>query len=161
MTTLKVKDVFELRNALLQLDGTDKEVPVQGQLGQPGQLKVVKKPYKFVGKVRLKIARNLNALNEAAERSEGKRDEINMAHKKVIEEIKCTLQTTPGLDVARVQGAAIADYQKKFGEVMKEEVPVDLQSITEDELNLDANDIPHQALAEVLKWLVDYKPNEL
>jgi hypothetical protein len=131
---LTYKSVLNLRGALTTLDGLDKSVEVRGQA------QLIKKPFKFAGKTRLKIARNLRATEAAFE-------DYDAARVGLVREI------SDGADQVRAE--KIPEFSKKLADLLAEETDVALAPLTEAELNLDDNEIPHGALAMLLEFLME------
>jgi hypothetical protein len=131
---LTYKSVLNLRGALTTLDGLDKSVEVRGQA------QLIKKPFKFAGKTRLKIARNLRATEAAFE-------DYDAARVGLVREI------SDGAD--QVPAEKIPEFSKKLADLLAEETDVVLAPLTEAELNLDDNEIPHGALAMLLEFLME------
>jgi hypothetical protein len=131
---LTYKSVLNLRGALTTLDGLDKSVEVRGQA------QLIKKPFKFAGKTRLKIARNLRATEAAFE-------DYDAARVGLVREI------SDGAD--QVPAEKIPEFSKKLADLLAEETDVALAPLTEAELNLDDNEIPHGALAMLLEFLME------
>jgi len=131
---LTYKEILTLRAALLSLDGLDKSVEIKGVA------QIIKKPFKFAGKTRLKIARNLRACEAGFE-------DYDAARVGLVREI-----SDGGDEVAPEK---VGEFSRKLGELLAEEVEATLTPLTEIELNLDDNEIPHGALAVLLQYLVE------
>jgi hypothetical protein len=123
---LTYKSVLNLRGALTTLDGLDKSVEVRGQA------QLIKKPFK--------IARNLRATAAAFE-------DYDAARVGLVREI------SDGAD--QVPAEKIPEFSKKLADLLAEETDVALAPLTEAELNLDDNEIPHGALAMLLEFLME------
>jgi len=136
---LTYKNILILRAALSALDGRDKAVEVKGETH------LVRKPFKFAGKTRLKIARNLRAVEAAFEDYDAAR-------------IGLVRELADGGD--RVPDEKVAAFNLRHEELLKEETEVALTSLSESDLNLDDNDIPHGALAVILDHLMGEAKSE-
>lgn len=130
---LTYKNVVILRHALQSLDGREKSVEAKGQT------QVILKPFKFSGKARLKIARNLRAVETAFE-------EYDTARIGLVREL------AGGED--KVPDAKLPEFNRCHEELLRETTDVSLTPLTDAELNLDDNDIPHGALAVLLEHLL-------
>lgn len=132
---LPYKSVVTLRAALNALEGRDKTVEIKGQT------QVIVKPFKFSGKARLKIARNLRAIEPAFQ-------EYDTARIGLVREL------ADGED--RVPDVRLAEFNRRHEELLNEAAAeeVALTKLDEIELNLDDNDIPHGALAVLLEHLL-------
>jgi len=134
---LTTKKILNLRAALLALDGLDKAVEVNGKTA------LIKKPFKLAGKTRLKIARNLRELESPATDY----DEARIA---LVREL-----SGGGDDVPADQRA---EFFTQINPMLAAEHEVGLAAFAEDEFNLEANEIPHGALALLLEHLVATAP---
>jgi hypothetical protein len=122
---LKGDEVIELNRGLAELDGAFKVV-TDPRTGKDEKVPVA---YEFSGKVRFAIARNLTAIKPVI-------DSLAKTKQAIGEEIA-------GKGVIEVKGeAAVAAFNRKWGDALKEPVTVDLQRLTESDLNLDRNQIP-------------------
>lgn len=130
---LTYKSILQLRAALAALDGLDHAVDVRGQT------QLIKKPFKFSGRARLKIARNLRAVAAAFE-------DYDAARVGLVREV------AGGAD--QVPAEKVPEFTKRLQELLNDECEVALTPLTEPELNLDDNEIPHGALAVLLEYVV-------
>jgi hypothetical protein len=131
---LNYKSILQLRAALAALDGLDQAVEVRGQA------QIIKQPFKYSGRTRLKIARNLRAVEAAFE-------DYDAARVGLVREI------AGGAD--QVPAGKVPEFTKRLQDLLNEECEVALTPLTEPELNLDDNEIPHGALAVLLEYVVD------
>jgi len=129
---LTYKNTLLLRQALNALEGRDKAIEVKGETH------LVRKPFKFAGKTRLKIARNLRACEAAFE-------DYDAARVGLVREL------ADGGD--RVPEDKVAAFNNRHEELLQEPAEVALTPLAEEDLNLDDNDIPHGALAVLLAHL--------
>jgi hypothetical protein len=136
---LSYKNVLVLRNALNSLEG--REQAVEAKDGTH----LVRRPFKFAGKTRLKIARDLRAC-------EGAFEEYDAARVGLVRELAGGGEKVPE--------GKLAEFTQRHEELLKEEAEVALAPLTEAELNLDDNDVPHWALAVLLEHLVSTNPRE-
>lgn len=133
---LTYKNITLVRAALNALEGREKIAE------DKGQGRVVVKPYKFSGKTRLKIARNLRAVESAFQEYDAAR-------------IGLVRELAEGED--KVPEARLAEFNRRHEELLNEE-PAEAPAfvkLEEGELNLDDNDIPHGALAVLLEFLLN------
>jgi hypothetical protein len=133
---LTYQNILILRAALLALDGLDQPVEVRGQL------QLVKKPFTFSGRARLKIARNLRAVEAAFQDYDAAR-------------IGLVRELAGGAD--QVPDALLAKFHALHADLLQEHVDVSLTPLIEDELNLDDNQIPHSVLSILLQHLLETK----
>jgi hypothetical protein len=131
---LTYKSILQLRAALATLDGLEKSVEVRGHA------QLIKKPFKFAGKTRLKIARNLRVVEAAF-------DDYDAARVGLVRELSDGGEQVPP--------EKIAGFTQRLGELLAEETDVALRPLAETELNLDDNEISHTTLAVLLEHLVD------
>ncbi|HVU38086.1 MAG TPA: hypothetical protein VHC95_07105 [Opitutales bacterium] len=131
---LPYKKIILIRAALNALDGREKTVEVKGQTS------VIVKPFKFSGKTRLKIARNLRAV-------EGAFQDYDTARIGLVRE-----NAKPEED--RVADDKLAQFNKQHEELLESTAEVTLDPLAEGDLNLDDNEIPHGALAVLLEFLI-------
>ena len=131
---LSNKQILQLRAALLALDGIDKAVEVKGQ----DKPVLIRKPFSFSGKTRLKIARNLRAIETAFE-------DYDAARIGLVREYSD--------DGRQVSPENLPEFTRKIEELLDEAEDIALTPLDEDELNLDDNDIPHAALAVLIGCL--------
>ena len=130
---LTYQNVLILRAALLTLDGLDQPVEVRGQL------QLVKKPFTFSGRCRLKIARNLRAVEAAFQDYDAAR-------------IGLVRELADGAD--QVPDGLLPKFHALHADLLQEQADVPLTPLADDELNLDDNQIPHGVLAILLQYLI-------
>jgi hypothetical protein len=131
---LTYKEILTLRAALLSLDGLDQSVEVKGGA------QIIKKPFKFAGATRLKIARNLRAAEAAFE-------DYDAARVGLVREISDGGEQVPE--------AKVGEFSRRLADLLQEEVEAPVAPFAEDELNLDDNEIPHGALAVLLGYVAE------
>ena len=136
---LTYKSILNLRAALVALEGVDKSVEVKGQT------QLIRKPFKFGGKTRLKIARNLRAAEAAFE-------DYDAARVGLVREV------SEGGD--EVPKEKLTEFSHKLTELLAEEIEAALAPLNEEELNLNDNEIPHAALAVLLEYLMTPEQGE-
>ncbi len=130
---INYQNVLTLRAALTALDGIDQPVEVRGQL------QLVKKPFTFSGRCRLKIARNLRAVEEAFR-------DYDAARIGLVRELASGAEKVPDELLPR--------FHALHFDLLQEDIDVPLTPLTEDELSLDDNQIPHSVLAVLLQFLI-------
>jgi hypothetical protein len=130
---ISYQNILMLRAALLALDGLEQPVEVRGQL------QLVKKPFTFSGRARLKIARNLRAVEAAFQ-------DYDTARIGLVRELACGADQVPNELLPR--------FHALHADLLQEQADVPLIPLAEDELNLDDNQIPHGALAVFLQYLM-------
>lgn len=125
--TLKIKDITSLYGALSSLDGEQKVVE-----GAEGALsKIVIVPYKFGGKARWAIVKNLGILKRYV-------DDFGKSRDALINE----LSSGAGL-IQEDDHQTIAKLNQGLTEILETEQEVSgLLKLSEDSLNLDQNQIP-------------------
>ena len=135
---LAVRTLIEINAALSSLDGTP--TVVKSEDGKTDKVIVV--PYKFNGKNRWNIAKNLNVLKTTSEN-------LTKARDAVINEVSGGSGKIDPNDEA-----AIKVFNEKFTEVLDaEESTKGLLAISLEGLNLDENQIP-TAILSVLEPIV-------
>jgi hypothetical protein len=130
---INYQNVLTLRAALQALDGIDQPVEVRGQL------QLVKKPFTFSGRCRLKIARNLRAVEDAFQ-------DYDAARIGLVRELANGAEKVPDELLPR--------FHTLHFDLLQEDIDVPLTQLTAEELNLDDNQIPHGALAIILQYLI-------
>jgi hypothetical protein len=139
--TRKGSEILDLDRGLAGLDGAFKVV-TDPRTGKDEKVPVA---YEFTGKVRFAIARNLTAIKPAIEA-------LAKAKQAIGEEIG-------GKGATDIKGdAAIAAFNKKWNEVLNEPVTVDLQRLTESDLNLEKNQIPGTTINALAPIIVELAP---
>ena len=123
-----------LRAALPALDGLDKAVDVNGKTT------LVKKPFKFSGKTRLKIARNLRACEQVFL-------DYDAARTGLVRELADGGESVPTEKLSQFHGQHAA--------LLQEPQEVALTPLREEDLNLDDNEIPHVVVAVMLAHLIE------
>jgi hypothetical protein len=134
---LTTAQCLQLRLALLALDGLDTVHDVNGRAV------ATKKPFKLTGKVRMRLGRNLRAVEAVAQ-------EFDAARTAKIRELSGGGETVP----ADKQAQFRADHDA----MLNEEHEVALTPIPEDDLNLDENAIAHAALAVLDQFVISPDP---
>jgi len=134
---LTTKKIINLRAALLALDGLDKAVEVNGKTA------LIKKPFKLAGRTRLKIARGLRELEPIA-------TDYDEARVALVRELSGGGDDVP----AELR----AEFFAQINPMLAVEHELRLPAFTDDEFNLEANEIPHGALALLLEHLVAAMP---
>ncbi len=133
------RNILILRAALHALEGREKAIETKGQM------QVIVKPFKFSGRTRLKIARNLRAVDAAFA-------DYDAARVGLVREL-----AAEGED--KVAEGKLAEFSHRHEELLKEKSDVVLTPLVESDLNLDDNDIPHGALAALLDHLIGELPS--
>jgi hypothetical protein len=133
---LTYQNILILRAALLVLDGLDQPVEIRGQV------QLIKKPFTFSGRTRLKIARNLRAVETTFQDYDAAR-------------IGLVRELAAGAD--QVPNELLSRFHALHADLLQEQAEVSLAMLSEDELNLDDNQIPHGALAVLLQYLLEKK----
>lgn len=129
---LAVRTLLEISSALSSLDGTPTSVKSEDGKSE----KIILVPYKFNGKNRWNIAKNLNVLKGVSEN-------LTKARDAVINELS---NGSGKIDPA--DEATIKAFNEKFAEVLDaEESTKGLLAISLAGLNLDENQIPASILA--------------
>jgi hypothetical protein len=134
MNTIKItiQETLALRGAFLALDGID----LQSQSN--GQPVTVRQNFKFPAQgVRRKIVRNLRLL-------ETEYKDFLAARDALIREVSGGEQ---------VQAAQLGEFNKRMAALLNETVDLNLEPLSEDELNLDENEIPSTTAALILATL--------
>ena len=130
---LTYQSVITLRAELLALDGLEQAVEIRGQH------QLIKKPFKFSGKTRLKIARNLRAMEAAFH-------DYDAARMGLVREL------AGGED--QVPEALLPRFHGLHYDLLNEKVSVESTPLEEAELNLDENEIPSRIVAVILEFLI-------
>ncbi len=130
---LTYKNAIILRGALDALEGREKTLDAKGQT------QVIVKPFKFSGKTRLKIARNLRACETAFA-------DYDAARVGLVRELAGGGEKVPA--------EKLAIFNQRHEELLNEVAEVALTPLEEAELNLDDNEISHAALAVFVEYLL-------
>jgi hypothetical protein len=129
---LKTQNMLNLRLALLALDGLTRAVEVNGKT------ELVKKPFKLSGTVRKKIARNLRVLQPLY-------DDYDHARVALIRELADGGESVPE--------EKMPQFNVQHEAMLAEIEDITLTPLSDDDLNLEQNEIPHLAVAIMLEHL--------
>jgi hypothetical protein len=131
---ITTQSALTLRAALPALDGLDKAVEVNGKTA------LVKKPFKFSGKTRLKIARNLRACEQVFL-------DYDAARAGLVRELADGGESVPA--------EKLSQFHQQHAALLQEPQEVALTPLREEDLNLDDNEIPHAVVAVILTHLIE------
>lgn len=126
---LKITKIKELQTALLKLDGVERVVKIDDKD------KIVKEPFKFSGKVRWNIAKNVGVLNRKLEGFDKVRGDL-------------ITQISGGTNIIKPEETEkMKEFQAQMADILQNEEEVDgLLKLKESDLDLDSNAIPTEAI---------------
>lgn len=131
---LKMSEALDMHSALCALDGFTKAV------GEGSKAAVIFETYKFPARVKLNIARNIGRLVE-----------IKQAYERAYEMTRAEVCPEEKEPEKMAKNTAL---MAKVKDLLDQDVSVDLEDISPDELNLEVNPIPNTVL-HVLMPLIE------
>ncbi len=134
---LKFSALAELGNSLRSLDGLEKAV----DQGKDVPAKIVLQPWDFKPATRLAVARDLAAVRVALEAFETTRQAL----------LKATSPAAP--EKVSTDPALLTRFITNWNDAIKDAVVVELVLVSEDDLKLDANNLPPSILTGLLPIL--------